>query len=86
MALDSYLTQAKNYASELKLNVMKSDLEETIDDAQNNNLSYEEFLCRLLQKEHDIRNYNLIQSRIKTAAFPYKKYFEERMLKINLSI
>jgi len=77
MALDSYLTQAKNYASELKLNVMKSDLEETIDDAQNNNLSYEEFLCRLLQKEHDIRNYNLIQSRIKTAAFPYKKYFED---------
>jgi DNA replication protein DnaC len=77
MALDSYLTQAKNYASELKLNVIKSDLEETIDDAQNNNLSYEEFLCRLLQKEHDIRNYNLIQSRIKTAAFPYKKYFED---------
>lgn len=77
MVLDSYLTQAKNYASELKLNVMKSDLEETIDDAQNNNLSYEEFLCRLLQKEHDIRNYNLIQSRIKTAAFPYKKYFED---------
>ncbi len=77
MALDSYLTQAKNYASELKLNVIKSDLEETIDDAQNNNLSYEEFLCRLLQKEHDIRNYNLIQSRIKTAVFPYKKYFED---------
>lgn len=48
MALDSYLTQAKNYASELKLNVIKSDLEETIDDAQNNNLRYEEFLCRLL--------------------------------------
>lgn len=75
MVLDSYLTQAKNCA--LELNVMKSDLEETIDDAQNNNLSYEEFLCRLLQKEHDIRNYNLIQSRIKTAAFPYKKYFED---------
>ena len=48
-----------------------------ISDAENNNLSYEEFLCRLLQKESDIRKYNLTQSRIKTASFPYKKYLED---------
>lgn len=77
MTLESYLTQAKNYASELKLTAIKSTLEETIDDAQNNNLDYDEFICRMLQKEYDIRQYNLIQSRIKTASFPYKKYFED---------
>ena len=77
MALESYLSQAKNYASELKLNAIKADLDETIMDAEKNNLSYAEFLCRLLQKEYDIRHYNLTQSRIKNACFPYKKYFED---------
>ncbi|MEG3007582.1 MAG: IS21-like element helper ATPase IstB [Oscillospiraceae bacterium] len=77
MTLDSYLIQAKTYASELKLNAIKSDLDESIDDAQNNNLGYEEFIARLLQKEFDVRHYNLIQSRIKSAGFPYKKYFED---------
>lgn len=77
MALESYLSQAKNYASELKLNAMKADLDETIMDDEKNNLSYAEFLCRLLQKEYDIRHYNLTQSRIKNACFPYKKYFED---------
>lgn len=77
MSPDSYLNQARQYASELKLNAIKSDLEEAIDDAQSNNLNYDEFVCRLLQKETDIRKYNLIQSRIKLAGFPYKKYFED---------
>lgn len=35
MALDSYLTQAKTYASELRLNAIKSDMDESINDAQN---------------------------------------------------
>lgn len=77
MKLDTYFVQAKEYAAELRLGVIKSDLEESISDAENNNLSYEEFLCRLLQKESDIRKYNLTQSRIKTASFPYKKYLED---------
>ncbi len=37
-----YLTQAKNYASDLTLTAIKLDLDETIDNALNNNLSYEE--------------------------------------------
>lgn len=77
MKSDTYFVQAKEYAAELRLGVIKSDLEESISDAENNNLSYEEFLCRLLQKESDIRKYNLTQSRIKTASFPYKKYLED---------
>ena len=71
MQSDTYFIQAKEYASELRLGAIKSDLEESISDAENNNLSYEEFLCRLLQKEYDVRRYNLTQSRIKTASFPY---------------
>jgi DNA replication protein DnaC len=74
---EAYLNQIKTFASNLKLNVIKTDIEESIDDATNNNLSYEEFLSRLLQKEHDIRQYNLNQSRIKAANFPYKKYLED---------
>ncbi|MEG0297493.1 MAG: IS21-like element helper ATPase IstB [Clostridium sp.] len=77
MQSDTYFNQAKEYANELKLNALKSNLEESISDAENNNLSYEEFLSRLLQKETDVRHYNLIQSRIKSATFPYKKYLED---------
>ena len=77
MKSDTYFVQAKEYAAELRLGAIKSDLEESISDAENNNLSYEELLCRLLQKESDIRKYNLTQSRIKTASFPYKKYLED---------
>lgn len=72
MAFESALSELKNYADALKLNVIKSDIEESINDANNNNLSYEEFLARLLQKEYDIRKYNITQSRIKMAQFPYK--------------
>lgn len=65
----------------MKLGVIKSNIEESIADATVNNLSYEEFLYSLLQKECDIRNYNLTQSRIRTANFPYKKYLEDISIK-----
>ena len=77
MALISYTDEIKNYASSLKLNAIKTGADESITDAQNNQLSYEEFLYRLLQKEYDVRQYNAIQSRIKSAGFPYKKYLED---------
>lgn len=71
------LKDIKEYASAMKLSVIKSDIDVALEDANNNNLTYEEFLYGLLQKEYDIRQYNLTQSRIKTAAFPYKKYLED---------
>ncbi|MGL5614378.1 IS21-like element helper ATPase IstB [Cetobacterium sp.] len=73
----NYYNDAKDFATKLRLNAIKTNLEESIEDAQHNNLSYEEFLCRLLQKEYDIREYNMTQSRLKSARFPYKKYFED---------
>lgn len=71
------LKEIKEYASAMKLGVIKSDIDVALEDANNNNLSYEEFLYGLLQKEYDIRQYNLTQSRLKTASFPYKKYLED---------
>ena len=47
----------KTYAEMMKLGVIKSNIEESIADANANNLSYEQFLYGLLQKECDIKNY-----------------------------
>lgn len=77
MTKNSFISDIKSYADSLKLKVIKSDIEETIADATANNLSSEEVVYRLLQKEYDIRKYNLTQSRIKTASFPYKKHLED---------
>ncbi|OMH19603.1 hypothetical protein AC231_19675, partial [Clostridium pasteurianum] len=76
-AKNSFISDIKTYAKIMKLGVIKSDIEQSIEDANTNNLSYEEFLYGLLQKECDIRKYNLTQSRIRTASFPYKKYLED---------
>ena len=57
---NSYIDDVKKYAEYLKLNVIKTDIKESIDDALSNNLAYNEFLFRLLQKEYDIKKYNLI--------------------------
>ena len=73
-ARSSFIKEIKNYAEEMKLSVIKSDIDVAIEDATANNFSYDEFLYRLLQKECDIRKYNLTQSRIRIANFPYKKY------------
>lgn len=72
-----FIKDIQNYANALKLNAIKSDIEEAVSDATANDLGYDEFLCSLLQKEYDIRQYNLTQSRIKAACFPYKKYLED---------
>ncbi len=77
MTTKSLINDIKNYSESLKLSVIKSDIEESINDAKSNNLTYEEFLYGILQKEYDIRKYNLIQSRIRTANFPHKKYLED---------
>ena len=57
---NSYIDDVKKYAEYLKLNVIKTDIKESIYDALSNNLAYDEFLFRLLQKEYDIKKYNLI--------------------------
>ena len=65
---------------ELKLPGVKSNFEESAKDACINDVSYEEFLYKLLGKEHVLRNESNKQNRIRIAKFPYKKYIEDLVI------
>ena len=62
------------YSTELRLPVIRKYLEEDLNDAYKNNLSYGQFLHSLLQKEYDQRIENGKLNRIRIAGFPFKKY------------
>lgn len=64
----------------LKLNGIKSVYKDEINEALIKESSYEEFLYKILEKEHDIRNENAKYSRIRIANFPYKKYIEDLVI------
>lgn len=66
---------------ELKLPGTSTDFQERIDEAYRSNLSYEDFLIDLLEKEYDLRKENGRKSRIRNAKFPYKKYIEDLSIK-----
>jgi DNA replication protein DnaC len=65
---------------ELKLPAMKNMFEEDARDACINDISYEEYLCKLLEKEYVLRNERSKQNRIRIAKFPYKKYIEDLVI------
>lgn len=65
---------------ELKLPGVKNNFEEYAKDACINDVSYEEFLYKLLGKEHVLRNESNKQNRIRIAKFPYKKYIEDLVI------
>lgn len=62
---------------ELKLPAIKNKFEEEVKDAYINDISYEEFLYKLLEKEYVLKNESSKQNRIRIAKFPYKKYIED---------
>ena len=65
------------YSTELRLPAIRKYLEDDLRDAIKNNLSYEQFLYSLLQKEYDARIENGKLNRIRIAYFPAKKYLED---------
>ena len=65
------------YSKELRLPAIRRNLEDNFLDAVKNNLSYEQFLHGLLQKEYDARIENGKLNRIRIAAFPAKKHLED---------
>ena len=65
------------YAKEIHFPAVRRYLEEDLSEARSSNLSYEEFLCYLLQKEYDARIENGKLARIRIANFPAKKYLED---------
>lgn len=72
-----YLKDIVEYADTLKLTYTKKSIEEFIKEASLMDMGYEEFLHSIFQKECDLKENNLKQSRIKRACFPYKKYLED---------
>lgn len=68
------------FAKELRLPATRRNIAEEIEEAEKQNLSYEDFLCGLLLKESDLRIENGKKNRIRAANFPYKKYIEDLSL------
>jgi DNA replication protein DnaC len=64
-------------AMNLKLPYTKSYYQELIDEAIHTNMSHQEFLSELLEREYELRRNNGIKTRMKQAKFPYLRYLED---------
>lgn len=69
--------EIEDYAVYLKLPAIKRNFKEEIKEAALKDVNYDEFLCKLLQQEVDLRSENAKQNIIRRANFPYKKYLED---------
>ncbi|WP_018132349.1 ATP-binding protein [Effusibacillus pohliae] len=65
------------YSKELKLPMIRKHIEEYVQEAMQQDISYEEFLAHLLQKECDARREASRYNRIRLAEFTHKKYLED---------
>lgn len=65
--------EIKEYCKELRLNAVKDNFESL----QDENLTHEEYLHHLLGYEMAAADRRRIESRIRTARFPYRKYLED---------
>lgn len=65
------------YSKELKLPIIRRDLEAYVEEALQKDSSYEEFLGLLLQKECDARQETSRYNRVRLAQFTHKKYLED---------
>lgn len=65
------------YSTELKMPMIGKYLDEHIQEAAQKDISYEEFLVGLLQKECDARRESARYNRIRRAEFTHKKYLED---------
>ncbi len=66
-----------SYTNELKLPGIRKYFQEITDDATSKNLSFEEYLNLLFEKEYELRVINREKRRMRTANFPFKKYLED---------
>jgi DNA replication protein DnaC len=71
--MDSVITSS----TELKLSIIREHVEAHIQEANHKEMSYEEFLAQLLQKECDARLEASRYNRIRLAKFTHKKYLED---------
>jgi DNA replication protein DnaC len=69
------------FSKELKLPYTLKYFKDELKEANTKNLTFDEFLYELLEKEYDLRKENGIKNRIRNAKFPYKKYLEDLVVK-----
>jgi DNA replication protein DnaC len=74
---DEIIEKIISYSKEIHLPAMRRFLDQELSYAREKNISYEEFLFNLMQKEYDLRSDNGKLARIRLASFPCKKYMED---------
>ena len=75
--MNSSYTKLMENLKYLKLNQMMTHLDETIDFMNNNNLSFVDALIKLTDYEIDMKEFNMIRSMVKVAAFPHLKEIKD---------
>ena len=65
------------YTNELRLPGIRQCFKDEAVDAGHNEITYEQFLHSLLQREYESRLISREKSRIRSANFPFKKYLED---------
>lgn len=66
-----------NYAKELKITVLREQMEDFMTLATTESWSYRTLICRILEKEIELRNENRRRQRVRSAGFPQMKYLQE---------
>jgi len=74
---NEFIEKIISYSKEIHFPAVRKYLTQDLEEARTKNLSYEEFLYGILQKEYDMRTENGKLSRIRIAGFPSKKYLED---------
>lgn len=67
----------KAYTKEIRLPGIRKNYKTLVEEFQGRNNNYNLFLYKLLEIEYATRVKSRKESRIRQAAFPYKKYLEE---------
>lgn len=67
----------EHLAQLLKLPNIKENHQSLIDEATYQNMTYQDFLIRILEDENELRTANSINKKIRVAKFPYKRYYHE---------
>jgi DNA replication protein DnaC len=69
--------QITQYSKELRLPVFRSDFEEVAIESAKENVDYETFLMRLMEREYDTRLENRKKAQIRMACFPAKLHLHD---------
>jgi DNA replication protein DnaC len=80
------LEKIKDMAKELNLHNLKVSALEIIESANNKDLSYQDMLLRLLEKEIELKDKNTRERRLKFAGFPVIKTIDEFDIEFQTSI